>query len=86
MLSIGVESSGLTETSSLCEPVSTDTLGGVDPNLTTLPQKMIEGKAGGGRAVQWGKPLKASGLSHWQVSSPRLLRSDTEHGPRKPNQ
>jgi hypothetical protein len=51
----------------LNEPLwaSTDTLGGVVPNPTIL--------AGGGRAVQWGKPLKASGLSLRQVANPRLL-------------
>jgi hypothetical protein len=30
------------------------------------------------------KGLKASGLSHWQVSSPRLLRLSRRVSPRKP--
>ncbi len=54
---------------------STDTLGGVDPNPTIL--------AGGGRAVQWGQPLKASGQSLGWFLTPGC-RSDTGDGLKKP--
>jgi len=51
----------------------TDALGGAAPNPAIL--------AGGGRAVQRVLgPLKASGLSHWQVVNPRLLRLSRSAG------
>jgi hypothetical protein len=55
---------------------STDALGGADPNPTIL--------AGGGRAVQWGQPLKASGQSLGWFLTPGC-QSDTGDSLKKPN-
>jgi hypothetical protein len=48
--------------------------------LRTLPLL-----AGVGRAVQWGKPLKALGSSLWRVLNPRLRRLSRRVGLQKPN-
>jgi hypothetical protein len=63
---------------------ATDTLGGVAPNPTTLPQKITEDKTGGGRAVQWERSLKASDQSLRLVSTPRLPGLIPGAGCRKP--
>jgi hypothetical protein len=56
--------------------VTTDALGGAAPNPVFM--------AGVGRAVQWGQPLKALGVSLWHVSNPRLQRLSRCAGLGKP--